>query len=69
MELSKETLKYWTDQDWIELEAAETATAMYAVADRIYSRMPEPIAQVCGPIASGGLGSLEANLDAFNETI
>jgi hypothetical protein len=69
MELSKETLKYWTDQDWIDLEQAETATAMYAVADRIYSRMPESIVQVCGPIATGGLGSLEANLDAFNETI
>jgi hypothetical protein len=69
MELSKETLQYWTDQDWKDLEQAETAKDMFTIAERIFSRMPAHIAQVCGPIGSGGLGSFEANLNAFNEEI
>lgn len=31
--------------------------------------MPQPIGQVCGPISTGGLGSLEKNLDVFHATI
>lgn len=42
---------------------------MYHIAERILERMPEGVAQVCGPIATGGLGSLEANLDVFNQAI
>lgn len=63
------TSQFWTEEDWQDLHTANTAKDMYAVAERVVSRMPEPIGQVCGPIASGGLGSLEANLQAFNETI
>jgi hypothetical protein len=66
---SKETLTYWTEQDWQDLKAATTFTQMYAIAARVMERMPRPLVQVCGPIATGGLGSLEANLGAFNEEI
>jgi hypothetical protein len=31
--------------------------------------MPKPITQLCGPISTGGLGSIEANLKNFNDTI
>jgi hypothetical protein len=31
--------------------------------------MPHGVVQVCGPIATGGLGTLEANLHAFNDQI
>jgi len=31
--------------------------------------MPKPIIQVCGPIGTGGLGSVDKNLNAFNNTI
>ena len=69
MEISKITLSYWTEKDHADLEKAESAKDMYVVAERIYDRMPDDIVQVCGPIATGGLGSLEANLHAFNEEI
>ncbi len=69
MEFSTETLKYWRDTDFVDLENAHTAKEMFLITERIISRMPRPIVQVCGPIATGGLGSLEANLGAFNEEI
>ncbi len=42
---------------------------MRDIAFRVLSRMPQPIEQVCGPISTGGRGSLLANLIAFNEVI
>lgn len=69
MEFSKKTLQYWTDTDFADLENAQSAKDMFLITERILSRMPRPIVQVCGPIATGGLGSLEANLSAFNEEI
>ncbi len=63
------TDSFWTEQDWQDLDHAVTAKEMYAVAERVLSRMPEDIVQVCGPIATGGLGSLEANMLAFNAQI
>ena len=69
MEFSEVTKKYWKDEDWDNLEKAESMVDMHIIAERIINRMPKPIVQVCGPIANGGLGSFEANLNAFNETI
>ena len=69
MQLSNITKQYWTDEDLNDLEIADSPLAMYTIARRIIDRMPKPIVEVCGPIASGGLGSLEANLDVFNTTI
>lgn len=69
MELSKETLKYWMEEDWKDLDAADSYADMYAVAERVFSRMPQNLSQVCGPIGTGGLGSIEANLHAFNEEV
>jgi hypothetical protein len=69
MDISGITKKYWTEQDRKDLDLCEDASSMYAIASRIIDRMPKPIVEVCGPIASGGLGSLEANLDVFNKTI
>ena len=69
MEISKVTQQYWTPEDLLELETAETVASMYSVARRVIDRMPKPIVEVCGPIASGGLGNIEANLGLFNRTI
>ena len=69
MEFSEVTKKYWEEKDWQDLEKAESMIDMHIIAERIINRMPKPIVQVCGPIANGGLGSFEANLNAFNETI
>jgi hypothetical protein len=69
MEISTKTLGYWTPEDFADVEKAETYKDLYVIAQRVILRMPKPFGQVCGPIATGGLGSIEANLHAFNETI
>jgi len=62
MEFSEITKKYWEDRDWEDVEKAESVEDLYVVAQRIIDRMLRPIVEVCGPIANGGLGSLEANI-------
>ncbi len=69
MELNKQTRKYWTSEDLLELEKAETVKQMFSVGFRVLNRMPQPVFQVCGPISTGGKGNLIENLIAFNETI
>lgn len=69
MEFNKHTREYWEEKDLLELEQAESVGAMLAIAFRVLKRMPQPIGQVCGPISTGGRGSLLENLIAFNETI
>jgi hypothetical protein len=69
MEFSKITFSYWTEKDFEDLNNAKTAKDMYVIASNIFSRMPRPIVQICGPIATGGLGDLDSNLHAFNEEI
>lgn len=69
MEFSEITKKYWKEEDWQDLEKAEKISDLYVVAQRIFGRMDKPFVQICGPIGTGGLGSVEANLDAFNDTV
>ncbi|MFZ2072590.1 MAG: DUF4406 domain-containing protein [Minisyncoccia bacterium] len=69
MELSKKTKEYWEEKDWEDLEKAENMAELFVVAKRIIERMEKPLAQVCGPISTGGLGSIDANLCAFNKKI
>lgn len=69
MEFSEITKKYWTKEDWENLEKVESVGDLYIIAQSIISRMPKPFVQVCGPVATGGLGSIELNLNIFNETI
>ncbi len=69
MEFSKITRQYWTEDDLLKLEQAESYREMFDIALLVLKRMPQPVGQVCGPISTGGRGSLVANLVAFNETI
>lgn len=69
MELSKKTKEYWKEKDWSDLEKAENVSDLYIIAERIIYRMDKPFIQICGPIATGGLGSIKANLNIFNKTI
>ena len=39
------------------------------VAIALARRMPQPLGQVCGPISSGGCGSIEENLKRFEHVI
>jgi hypothetical protein len=69
MEYSEITKQYWRKEDWENLEKIKSVSDLYIIASGIISRMPQPFIQVCGPISTGGLGSIEANLSAFNKII
>mgnify|MGYP001559097243 CR=1 FL=1 len=70
MEFSEITKKYWTKEDWENLEKVSNFADMRVIAKRVLDRIPRPVAGVCGPIAeTGGLHSIEANLKVFNNTI
>lgn len=69
MELSKTTRKYWADIDFSDLEKSNNIKDLYLIAERIIDRMPKPISSVCGPIGTGGVGSVEGNLEIFNKNI
>lgn len=60
---------FWTDENKAALITARSFIDLSSVALAILARMPKPVAQVCGPISTGGLGSIEKNLVAFDATI
>lgn len=56
---------YWKDDHYKELEKVKTFKEMLKIAFDILESMPKPITQVCGPISTGGKGSIEENLKMF----
>lgn len=68
-EINKETKKYWTDNDFKLLESVTSFKEMFNVALIILNRMPSDLAQVCGPISTGGKGNKEDNLNFLNSEI
>lgn len=63
--------EHWTDSERELLETARlrgTFADLAAIALTILPRLPKPVGQVCGPISTGGLGSIEANLVRFWES-
>jgi hypothetical protein len=60
---------YWTEEDKIALKAAQFFPDLAGIALRVLARMPKPIAHVCGPISTGGVGSIKGNLAVFDATI
>lgn len=61
--------QYWTAQDKAALPAATSFSNLAVIALSVLSRMPQPVSQVCGPISTGGLGSVEKNLAVFDTAI
>ena len=61
--------KYWIRRDVGDVEFAKSFGDLSKVAITVLKRMPQPVGEVCGPITSGGLGSREKNLEAFNKAI
>lgn len=68
-QMSEVTKQYWTENDFQDLQNAETIQDVFKVAQRVISRMPDTLAQVCGPVTSGGKGSIEENLKHFSHII
>ncbi len=61
--------KYWQEEDFQAREDAKTYNDLLIIALRILDRMPEPRVQICGPISTGGKGSIEANIAEFEKAI
>lgn len=62
-------IEYITQRNRRILEKAKTFSHLVPVAFDIIKRMPGPIGQVCGPISTGGTGSLEKNLEKMSRAI
>lgn len=61
--------KYWEQEDHIALEKASSYIELFRLAEKILKRMPAPIGEVCGPISTGGAGSVDKNMEKFKAAI
>jgi hypothetical protein len=68
-EINQKTKEYWREEDFFDLEKVQSFGEMFLIAKRVIERMPKELVQVCGPITSGGLGSVEENLHYLNNHI
>ena len=65
----KRNQQFWTPDDQQTIVAAQSFVELSHVALAVLGRMPQPVGQVCGPISTGGLGSIKKNLAVFDATI
>ena len=57
--------EHWTEDEVMALQATTTFDEVAEVAIVILTRMKalgQPIVQICGPMSTGGLGSLQKNM-------
>ncbi|MFH1325321.1 MAG: hypothetical protein ABIH49_00940 [archaeon] len=62
------SLRYWSSEHLSAVNEANSFAELRRIAMEHLQRMPQPIAQVCGPISTGGFG-IEKNLEIFEVTI
>ena len=60
---------YFTTKDHADLALAATFPELLGIALSLLHRMPEGASMVCGPISTGGRGSINANLEVFRLAI
>jgi len=58
----------YEDEVW-EIQKATTFGELADIAIRVLKRMVQPVSMVCGPISTGGTGSVEKNLERFHRAI
>lgn len=63
------TYTNWTDEEVKEIQVCDSYTGMKDIALSALKRMAQPVVQVCGPITTGGKGSIEENLNEFRKAI
>lgn len=61
--------RYWTEEEKRQAAEAATMSQLARVAFTILERIPRPIVEVCGPMSTGGVGTLEGNLTRFRQAI
>lgn len=60
---------YLTKAEIKKIKESKTFYELVVVGRGILNRMNGPVAQVCGPISTGGNSSVKENLNIFTETI
>ena len=58
-----------TEREKKLVRKARTMKELGKIAMRVIKRMPEPVAMVCGPISTGGRGSVAANMKELKKAI
>lgn len=61
--------QYWKQAEKDALRGATSFKELSSIALVVVARMPKPVGQVCGPISTGGLGSIEKNLLMFDKVV
>ena len=60
---------YFTKEDLEALKKVTTYQQMFEIAKVILKRIPKPVIQLCGPISTGGAGSVEKNMERMNTVV
>lgn len=65
---------YIGEEDRLAMQSVKTYAELGQIALKVLRKMreairPLPVGQVCGPITTGGLGSIEANLKNFGQWV
>ncbi|MBU1046401.1 DUF4406 domain-containing protein [Patescibacteria group bacterium] len=61
--------QHYTTRELQLLKEIDRSEDLLNIAWGILNRIPQPIEIVCGPISTGGKGSIEANMSYLNEWI
>jgi len=66
--------RHWRCVDVVDLEKASTFEDLALIAIRVLKRASfaspgRRVVEVCGPISTGGLGSIEANMEHFTNAV
>ena len=57
--------EFWRGEEFVSLKTISSFDELATIGVRVISRLPEPVVEVCGPITTGGRGSLKENLHVF----
>ncbi len=63
------SLKHWKQHHFDQLKNAATYRELFLIAYDVLLGIPPPVGQVCGPISTGGVGSIKENLARFEKAI
>lgn len=62
-------MNYWTKKEHQALRLCPSFEELGQIALGILRKMPQPVVEVCGPMSTGGRGSLEKNMELFQISI
>jgi hypothetical protein len=68
MSVKHHSLKHYKDEHYKAIDEAKSYDDLKDIAIDVLKDMPQPIGEVCGPASTGGLGSLQKNLEVIEKT-